>query len=121
MSYLISPPAPTRWHAAPPTVAAKLRSFQPEVAFEEPGDDCTLRWSARGAFGLVVGMLAKDNQTLVIEGDVRDCANYAVWFRRSVVPLEEELVFYDESYSADVAVLETTTARDLAYPFVRTP
>jgi hypothetical protein len=53
------------------------------------------------------------NGHLVLDGDIRDCSQFTVWYRQQV-PQEIKLVFYDESYSADIELTLETTVQDVA-------
>jgi hypothetical protein len=56
------------------------------------------------------------NGHLVLDGDIRDCSKFAVWYRQQV-PQEIKLVFYDESYSADIELTLETTEQDVITSF----
>jgi len=60
-------------------------------------------------------MLRKNAQALALNGDPRDCAEVALWFR-SLMPSHITLVFFDEGYSADVVVEASTTIDELVAP-----
>jgi hypothetical protein len=53
---------------------------------------------------------------LVLDGDIRDCSQFAIWYRQQV-PQEIKLVFYDESYSADIELTSETTDQDVVTSF----
>ena len=63
------------------------------------------------------GTLTNDANVVHLDGDVRACATFALWFR-SQVPTEQDLLFYDEGYSADVPLLVETTKDELVAPFL---
>ena len=54
---------------------------------------------------------------MVLEGDVRDCAKFALLIR-SMIDHKYPLLFYDEAYSADVALSSETTAHDIIKRFM---
>lgn len=56
------------------------------------------------------------NGHLALDGDIRDCSNFAIWYRQQV-PQQLKLVFYDDSYNADIALTNETTEQDIIATF----
>jgi hypothetical protein len=65
----------------------------------------------------IEGSLERTGQCVVLDGDVRDCAKFALWFR-SWLDCKYNLLFYDEAYSADVALNLETTEHDIIKRFM---
>lgn len=65
---------------------------------------------------MLTGSLDRTGQVIALDGWLEDCAVFAVWFR-FLVPVEQQLAFYDEAYSADVELGTATTAEELIAPF----
>jgi len=65
----------------------------------------------------IEGSLERTGQCVVLDGDVRDCAKFALWFY-SWFDRNDKLVFYDEAYSADVALSLETTEHDIIKRFM---
>jgi len=72
-------------------------------------------WTWTG--GGVDGTLSRDGSSVALEADVQASAQFARWLR-SIVPSTQALVFYDEGYSADVALTPDTTEEQLTRPFL---
>ena len=64
-----------------------------------------LTWEFTGTHGSMDGYLNRKRQVVVLDGDVRDCAEFAQWYR-SIVDSQYELIFYDDSYNS-VPITET--------------
>jgi len=79
-----------------------------------------LRWSSSTAHGVLIGGLARDGHTVVLDGDIRDCAAMAVWLRR-LVPPAQAMVFYDEGYSASGPLEAATQPRTIVDLFASDP
>lgn len=58
------------------------------------------------------GYFANDNQGVVLDGDVRPSAAFALWVR-SIVPDNQPLIVYDESYSFQLALTPGRAIEDL--------
>lgn len=120
-SYLISPPEPTAWKLDADAFARALAAAWPSAHVERVSDPASvfqLRWTIdAGSPGRVDGALAGDGQTVHLDGDVRGAAAVARWVR-GVVPAEQPLIFYDEGFSADVALTAQTTEDQLVQPFL---
>lgn len=120
MKMFISPPAKTNWKVDPVQLSAHMQEYSPPVEFKVHGE-CSaghyLEWTWLTPDGPVEGSLDIECTCVVVDGDVRRCAEFVVWFR-TLVPKEQELVLYDEGYSADIMVTSESTAEDLAAPFL---
>ena len=75
-------------------------------------------WKIDMAGGVVSGSYAKQGDTIVMEGDVADCARIALWYR-SLVPSPQSLIFYDDNYSASVELRTETPAEEITKTFSR--
>jgi hypothetical protein len=119
MQILISPPEETDWSTSPDELAAKILAEWPAAELErsqDPDDLRALTWWFERDGRRLDGALANDGVTIHLDGDVRDAAAFARWFRKQV-PAEQPLVFYDEGYSADVALTPDTDESELVTPF----
>ena len=121
MKALVSPPTETDWRISRSEFSRGMEAEFDGCEFSVVPDDTSewrdLDWSMEASFGLLHGHLAGEGQVLVLDGDVRDIAKLAIWFR-TMVPMSQDLVFYDEGYSADASIGETTTAEELARLFL---
>lgn len=76
-----------------------------------------VEWTQRCANGLVVGNLTRDGHVVTIDGDVEDAARAAL-FLRDAFATNDLIQFFDEGYSADVALTADATLEDLVKPFL---
>lgn len=83
-----------------------------------PESNHLLEWKITLNARLLIGTLDKTRQVIHLDGDVRDCAEFAKWYRTQV-PETYALLFYDEGFSADVALSMTMTDQEIAEPFLR--
>lgn len=81
-----------------------------------PGDVHALEWVVPLRHGDVFGALDRDGEVVHLDGFLPDCALFALWLR-TIVPPYVELLFYDENYSADVALVALTSESDLVRAF----
>lgn len=120
MKMFISPPTETNWTADPDELARLLAAFAPQMTVrrhDKHSSAHSLEWTWPTPDGPVEGSLNAARDCVVLDGDINRCADFAVWFR-TLVPPVQPLVFYDESYSADVALEAHATAAELAAPFL---
>ena len=120
MSYFVSPREETDLNVDEAILTRNLDSRWPEIEVSRtsnPESNHVIEWSLRIDGRLLEGSLDKTRQVTHLDGDVRDCARFAVWFR-SLIPDRYELAFYDEAYSADVELTEMTTEDEVAAPFL---
>jgi hypothetical protein len=76
----------------------------------------SVRWTIQMGHGELTGALDREGQSIAVQADVRDAAEFARWFRGQV-PRQYELAFYGESGDM-VDLTETTTVDELVRPFV---
>lgn len=121
MKFLITPAAPL---ARPLMSAAEfgraLRERWSSVLISrsrDADDTHELDWTVDTTHGLLIGSFGKDGETVIVDGDVRDAASVAHWFRL-LVPSAFPLVFVDEGYSECVALEVDTQEEDIVAPFL---
>jgi len=68
----------------------------------------SLEWTWLAPAGGVDGSLNGTGNAVVLDGDIADCSRFAVWYR-ALVAEDQELVVFDESYSADLPLKNDTT------------
>lgn len=120
MKMLISSPTETAWRVDPDELGQLLQKLSSRISIRHQNMHSTahaLEWDWSTPDGPIEGSLNAARDCVVLDGDVERCAEFAVWFR-SVVPPDQDLLFYDEGYSADVPLLMNTTAEALAAPFL---
>ncbi|MFN6464899.1 MAG: hypothetical protein RMZ41_024200 [Nostoc sp. DedVER02] len=119
-SYYISPPETTNWQITPDILAKELKG-QWNSAKIETIDSVqsihSLAWILQIDRWRLDGTLTKEGNVVHLDGDVHACARFAIWFRTKV-PIEQELIFYDEGYSSDVVIESETIESDLVQPFI---
>ena len=66
------------------------------------------------------GSLNREGCSIVFIGDLRDCADFALWCRR-LLPQEEAATFCDESMSGSLEIDGSTTRADIFRAFSYQP
>jgi hypothetical protein len=118
--YFISPPEKTDLKIDVEDLTDALRQKWPDIEIEtitNPADNRALVWTIQFGDRQLDGSLDKTGLVIHLDGDIRDCAEFAVWFR-SQVPARYELIFYDESYSAVCELREDTTKSQIIDTFI---
>ncbi len=117
MSFFISPPKPTDWRLAPLSLQRALEGrFNSISVAQVEAANRLLEWSIETSSGILEGGLDTDGNAIILDGDLSDCAEFAVWLR-SLVPTSQALVFYDEDYSADIELTLRTNTADIILMF----
>jgi hypothetical protein len=120
MKYFVSPPGPTDWKLDADQFREAVVRRWPGAQVKDVGDSqrtaaLDVRLDVDGT--QVDGTLSRDGLAVALDADVQSSARFARWLR-SIVPDSQPLVFYDEGYSADVALTADTTEEDLTRPFL---
>lgn len=118
MNYFVSPPEETSWRMEPSAFVADLLTRWPtaKVQYEADSETHSHFWVVQMSHDVLEGRFFRDDEGVALDGDMRDCADFALWFR-SLVPPEQELWFYDQSYSAHVKLKPNTTATTVEAAF----
>lgn len=121
MSYFISPPeeSPT-WSIDLNGFVARIRDRWPEAQvqrIESPESYHAVESEVEMAHGPMSLALSRDGQAVILEGDIEDCAELALWVRQ-MVPEEQPLLFYDEGFGADVSLTMRTSKEEIVRPFL---
>ena len=114
---LISPSRETPWHFEAGEFVRLLLERWPGadirlMAADNPFTTLDFELPLPGAPHPVDGSLAADGQAVWVRGDIPQGATVAEWIR-SVVPAEQELVFCDQGYNFDVALVAGVTAKQI--------
>lgn len=120
MKMFISPPSETTWKTDPDELALRLVEFSAGITVrreKKHSSSHSLEWTWSTPEGPIEGSLSAGLDCVILDGDLRRCAEFAAWFR-TTVPLDQALVLYDEGYSADVALEAGVSAEALVAPFV---
>lgn len=116
--FFVSPSARTDLEIPPEDLKRALVSRWPNVQIENVEDgNRSFTWSLNAANGLLDGYLNRKRQVVVLDGDVRDCAEFAQWYRQ-FVDSRFELVFYDDGYTNSVPVTSGVSVRELSSPWI---
>lgn len=114
--YLISTPEKENKPISASILASKIKSFWPEANISaEAAEEIDLSWSVKIENLRVDGCLFKSGH-LSMDGDVKDCIKFAIWYRQQI-PQEVELVMYDDSYNDDIQLLSKTTEQEMIKVF----
>lgn len=120
MGYFISPPEESDWQINVNNLSKAIISKWSTAAVEKvnnPNSLYILTWSIKINIYRIDGTLTKSKNVVYLDGDIRGCAVFALWFRRQVGN-EQKLIFYDEGYSCDILLSSETTEDDLVQPFL---
>jgi hypothetical protein len=115
--FLVTPPAETEWRFDPHEFASRLAERWPDaeiadVSHLDIGSQVRFKMAPyEGAYS-VLGHLADGGQRIGLEGGLEESAAVAEW-ARGVVPLEQELIFWDQGYSFDVPLTEGITRDEI--------
>lgn len=119
-NYYISPSEQTDLQIDPAELTRGLRESWPDAAVLEvsdPESNRLLEWRVGMEHGEVEGSLDRTRQAVRVDGDLRDCAQFALWLRQRV-PEKYTLIFYDEGFTADIELRPQQTPEQIAESFV---
>ncbi len=106
---LVSPSSDTDWRFDPDEFVRLLGERWPDAqvtTFDDPDFLSALDFRVELGDGRhVEGNLSRDGQVIGLDGDVPEAAEVAAWVR-SVVPQDQELIFWDQGYNFDVPLTE---------------
>ncbi len=97
----------------------RLRTHWPRADVQEvrnPEDNHALEFNIAMAHSRVYGSLNRRGDSVVFVGDIRDCAEFALWCR-SILPEGETATFCDESMSGSLDLEASTTRADILRAF----
>lgn len=115
MSYLITPPEEPTWRIEEAIFLRELRQRWPHAHVEAITDQARLyscTWVILVGDRALEGGLARDGRFITVDGQIRDCAEFAAWFR-SQVPADRPLVFCDDAYNHDIELRAGTDVADI--------
>ncbi len=122
MEYLITPLEPTNWQINASDFSQHIQKQWSDIeisSITNPDSyyslECTIKVPGIGQRLDVA--LHRDGQGISLDGDLEDCARFAIWFR-SLVPPTQELVFYDQGYNSHIELRAETTESDIIQPFL---
>jgi len=118
--YYVSPPEETDLAIEPYSFANNLRRHWPSAdvqMIDNPQSIRALEWTLPLDKGVLRGSLHQTGQVVVLDGDVEDAAEFALWVR-TLVPIEYTLLFYDEGYSTAVELRLGMTVEEIANSFL---
>jgi len=120
MNYFISPSEETDLKIDSAQLINRLKAEWPNIDIQpqdNPSRTYSLSFRIPLKNSLIEGSLERTGQCVVLDGDVRDCAKFALWFC-SWLDCKYKLLFYNEAYSADVALTLETTEHDIIKRFM---
>jgi len=117
MNYLVSPPDKTHWNLDTADFLSRLIEQWPSARVRRNNDlNFTPSWKMEMPGGTLEGEFNPRCSGIALDGDLEDCATFALWFR-SLVPAMQPLLFYDDCFNVDVPLTPETTAADLIAAF----
>jgi hypothetical protein len=120
MNYFISPPEETELKIDSAQLINRLKAEWPNSdiqPLDNPARSYSLSFRIPLKNSSIEGSLERTEQCVVLEGEIQDCAKFALWLR-SYVDRQYRLLFYDEAYSADVELGLETTEQDIIKRFI---
>lgn len=119
MSYFISPPEKTDLEIVPAKFIDEVSKHW-QVAnvqmVKNPQSNHSIEWTILLEDRRIDGSLDRAGQVVHLEGEIRDCAKFALSIR-SFVSSDYKLIFYDEGYSAHVELKEGMDESQVSAPF----
>ncbi|WNG14995.1 hypothetical protein [Cystobacter fuscus] len=67
------------------------------------------------------GSLGGEGSTIINNGALRDCAEFALWYGLMISPEAKPLTLFDESYNHRIELGEKTTLEDILLTFKNKP
>jgi len=119
MTYLISPAEPTALKIERDPLVKQLQAqWQPiEIRpIDQLQRAYSLEWTIFINQRRLEGLLERNGQSIVLDGQLPDCAQFALWLRALIDP-QYQLFFYDQGYSADIELREGITATEIIHRF----
>lgn len=119
MDYIASIGEKTNWKKDPKEIVADLSKNWPSADIRFIGDaskNFSYEWGVQISGQSLDGMLHKDGTALTLDGEIQDCALFAIWFRTEV-PKEIKMLFYNQSYTIKIPLEEKTTVSDIVEAF----
>ena len=119
MSYVISPPQETKWRFDNDVFIELVNRHWPDAEVQSRRmvqEAYAHGWVIGAGDDRVEGKLHRDGRSILLDGSIERCAAFAIWVR-VFVPSEQELLFYDDEFSAEVRIEPDTTEEDLARAF----
>ena len=120
MNYLISPPEKTDLKIESAQLINALKAEWSNIdiqTLDNPERAYSLSFRIPLTNGFLEGSLELTGQCVVLEGDIRDCAKFALWLRLQL-DSKHKLLFYDEAYSADIELSSETTEHEIIKRFM---
>ena len=119
--YLISPPTYTDLKIEHDQFLAALKLQYPDaIVTVKTGTRATRYYadfSMQTTCGLVMGSISQAGQTVVVDGELSDCATVAVWVR-SLVHLDYSLIFYEDNLTSQIELTTATTVEEVVAAFL---
>ncbi|HBE21197.1 MAG TPA: hypothetical protein DEG17_09310 [Cyanobacteria bacterium UBA11149] len=122
MEYLITPSTATNWQINASDFSQEIQKQWSDIEVLSITNldsyyvlECTIKVPGIGQKLDVA--LHRDGQGISLDGDLADCARFAIWFRSLVAP-KQELVFYDQGYNSHIELRAETTESDIIQPFL---
>lgn len=119
MSYLITPPEEPAWSVDQEKFSQDVQAHWPQAKVEQiidPARSFTCTWEIPLEGYELEGALPRDGKSVVVDGRIQDCAEFAIWFRTQV-PVDAPLIFCDDAYNNDIELTARTRAADIVNSF----
>lgn len=122
MEYLITPPEETVWKISDSDFIDNLLKKWPDTEIHKvtnPDSYYVIEWFTKvsGLGQRLDGALHQDRQGVSLDGNLENCAKFAIWLR-SQVPKTQKLVYYAQGYNSYIELQEETTEAEIIKAFV---
>lgn len=73
------------------------------------------------AHSTIDGSLASEGSTVIYNGAMLDCAEFALWYCSMLPPDAKPMLFFDEGYNLSIELGEKTTLEEILHAFKNKP
>lgn len=115
MSYLITPPEEPTWRIDQADFLRNMQAHWDQATVEQvtnPARSFSHTWRIPFEGRALEGALPRDGKSVVVDGQLQDCAGFAVW-ARTQVPANEPLIFCDDAYNNDIELTADTSLAEI--------
>jgi hypothetical protein len=88
---------------------------------EIPGGVRVIEFQFEMADSTMNGALHRGGATVILNGALRDCIEFVLWYRSRLPPEARPMLFFDEGYNRDIEIQDGTTLEDVLRAFTNKP
>jgi hypothetical protein len=101
-----------------------LKSRWPLLEFKPASSPAGFRlidFQLEMANSTIDGTLGGEGSTIIYNGALRDCAEFALWYGSMTPPEAKPLILFDEGYNHSIELGKETTLEDILFTFKNKP